>query len=161
MWVVPGQDGRAVALGEVDERPLEVEQGDVELVDRPARPEPQVGGDLVVARAAGVEPPGERPDLLGQRRLDVHVDVLERPVPREPARGDVLGQRLQAVDQRLDVVGASGCPARPRPRTWAIEPAMSSRGEGGVDLDRAREVRHARVRLAAEPPAPGPHRPSV
>ena len=79
----PGQDRVAVALGELDERPLEVEDGRVETVDRPAGPQSQVRGDLVVPRAAGVELAGDRADPLGQRRLEVHVDVLEGRVPVE------------------------------------------------------------------------------
>ena len=154
------QDRRPVALGEVDERPLEVEQRAVELVDRPARPEPQVRGDLVVARAAGVEAPGQRPDLLGQGRLDVHVDVLERRIPRERARrATSSASAARPVDEGLDLVRGQ----EPGPTEAADVGDRAGDvvgGEGGIDLDRAGEVRDARVRLAAEPPAPGPHRAS-
>ena len=105
-----GQDGRPVTLGEADQRPLEVDERGIEVVDRPARPQPQVGGDLVVPRAARVESTGQRPDLLGQRRLDVHVDVFERRVPRQPTRGDVAGQCGQPVDEGLRLLGATGSP---------------------------------------------------
>ena len=154
------QHGRPVALGEGDERPFEVEQGEEEIVDRPARPQSKVGGDLVVARSTRMESAGERPDLPGQRRLDVHVDVLERPVPLEPARSEVLRERRQPIDECLHVVRAQDAGATEAPHVGDRTRDVVS-GEGGVDLDRAGEVRHARIRLAAEPPAPGPHRPSV
>ena len=58
----PGHDGLAVALGQPDEGTLESEDRGVEPVDRATQPEPQVRRDLVVARPAGVELAGERPD---------------------------------------------------------------------------------------------------
>ena len=84
----------------------------VEPVDRPAQPEPEVRRDLVVPRAAGVELAGDRPDPLDQRRLDVHVDVLEGRVPRDLARLDVPAQALEPLDERRDlVVGQDPGPA--------------------------------------------------
>ena len=44
---------------------IEGERG-VDLVDGIADPEPEVGRDLVVARARGVQPPGRRPDQRGE-----------------------------------------------------------------------------------------------
>ena len=52
-----GQDGVPLALGEVNERPLEADDPGVEPVARPARPEADVRGDLVVARPARVQLP--------------------------------------------------------------------------------------------------------
>ncbi len=76
------------------------------LVDRPPRPEPQVRGDLVVPRPAGVELAGDRADPGRQRRLEVHVDVLERGIPVDRPASTVLGQGAQARDQLLDLVVA-------------------------------------------------------
>ena len=59
------------------------------LVDRVAHPEPEIGRDLVVARARGVQPPGGRPDQLGEPALDIHVDVLERALEGELAGLDL------------------------------------------------------------------------
>ena len=100
----PGQHRGALALGERDERPLEVEQRAVQSVDRPAEPQPKVGGDLVVARAAGVQLAGDGSDPVGQRRLEVEVDVLERGVPLDRAGRDGLRQAGQAADQLVDLV---------------------------------------------------------
>ena len=118
------QDGPPVAVGQADERALEPDDRGIEAVDRPARPEPQVRGDLVVARPAGVEPARDRPDALGQRRLEVEVDVLEGGVPREAVGGDVLGERQQPGDELVDLLAGQ----QPRP----AEPAHVR--------DRARDV---------------------
>ena len=113
MCVVPGQDRLAVALREADERPLHVEDRGVQPVDRPAQPETKVRGDLVVPRPSGVELAGDRPDARDQRRLDVHVDVLERRVPGDLARLDVARQALETLDERGDlVVGQDPGPAQ-------------------------------------------------
>ena len=155
-----GQDGGPLAFGKADEGALEREQCEIEVVDRPTRPEAQVRRDLVVARTPGVESSGQRPDLLDEGRLDVHVDVLEGGVPFERPGRRVAGEGHQAVGQAADlVIGQETRPTESsdvRDRTRDVVG-----GEGGVDLDRAGEIRHARIRVAAEPPAPGPHRPSV
>ena len=52
-------------------------------------PETEIDGDLVVARARRVQPPGRRSDQFGKRGLDVHVDVLEPSRELEPARLDL------------------------------------------------------------------------
>src|SRR3546814_2002085 len=55
-------------------------------VDRVAHPQAEIGRDLIVTRARGVQPSGRRADQLGQSRLDVHVNVFERQVFDEAAR---------------------------------------------------------------------------
>ena len=132
-------------------------------IDRPARPEPQVRGDLVVARPAGVE--------LARRPA--------RCARRAPPRGS--GGRPRAPGPRRSA-------RRRRPRASAASPATSSATsssvqeagpaeavdvrdrardvvgrELAVDVDRAREVVDALVVRLAEPTAPEPHRvlPSV
>ncbi len=65
-----------VLFGLVDERPLERRHRAIEPVDRVAHPELEVGRDLVVARARGVEPPCCFADRLVEPRLDVEMNVL-------------------------------------------------------------------------------------
>ena len=79
-------DGRGVRQRLLGERLLIAGQRRVDVVDRVAHPELEVGRDLVVARTRGVQPPGRRPDQLGEPRLDVHMDVFERPLEAELAR---------------------------------------------------------------------------
>ena len=70
----------------------------VEGVDRLAHPEPEVGGDLVVARTGGVQASRRGADEIGEPALDVHVNVLESAREREFAR----------LDFALDLVQSSG-----------------------------------------------------
>ena len=58
-------------------------------VDRVAHPEPEIGRDLIVARARGMQPPRRRPDQLGEPALDVHVNVFERALEVEFAGFDL------------------------------------------------------------------------
>ena len=154
----PGQDGRALALGEGDQRALEVQQRDVEPLDRPAQPQPEVGRDLVVARATGVELPGDRADALREGGLEIEVDVLEVRVPGHRPVGDRHGQALQAPDQVTDLVigqqarAAEAADMGDRPRDVVG-------GQLAIEVDRAREVGDPTVVLLGEPPAPQPHAP--
>ena len=61
----------------------------VDVVDRVAHPELEIGRDLIVARARGMQPPGCRPDQFGKPALDIHVDVLERALEVEFAGFDL------------------------------------------------------------------------
>ena len=91
---VAGHDGGRVRVRLVDERRLQGAQLSVEAVDRLAHPEPEVGRDLVVARARRVQAPGRLADQLRQARLDVHVDVLERRLEGELTAFDLSRNRV-------------------------------------------------------------------
>ena len=67
---------------------LEGGQRRVGLVDGVADIEAEIGRDLVVAGARGVEPPGGRADQFGQPAFDVHMDVFERTLEVEGAFAD-------------------------------------------------------------------------
>jgi len=69
--------------------PLIVGEQPVEVVDARSDPQPEIGRDLVIARARRVQPPGCRPDQIGQPALDVHVDVFKRAIEFELARADL------------------------------------------------------------------------
>ena len=73
---VAGHDGFACALGEVDEGLAPFAQAGEGGVDGVAHEEAHVGGDLLVAAAAGVELEGEVADDLGELKLGEVVDVL-------------------------------------------------------------------------------------
>ena len=64
-------------------------------------PQVQVGGDLVVAAAAGVELAPDRADQLGQATLDRAVDVLVAVGEGEPPRLQLARDLGQAVEQEL------------------------------------------------------------
>ena len=87
----------------------------------------QVGGHLVVAAPAGVQLGPDVAGELGDPPLDGGVDVLvagregeDRPTA---SSSSTLVERGQ---QRRPTSPSSRIPARPRPRTWAREPARSS-----------------------------------
>ena len=151
-----GQHGVPLALGEVHQRPLQADDPRDEPVHGPPGPQPEVGGHLVVARAAGVQLAAHAADALGEQRLEVHVDVLEGRIPGDRPRFDVLAQPDQpALEDRDLVLGqqpGSTEPADVRDRARDIV-----QREHRVDLDGARELRHPRVRPLAEPTAPQPH----
>src|SRR6185369_14329262 len=122
-------------------------------------PEPEVRRDLVVARSAGVELPGDRPDPPDERRLDVHVDVLEARVPHDRAGLDVARQPFEPLDQHRDfLVGQD--PGPPQPPDVGDRAAQVVECQLRIDLDGAREIRDPRVVLLAEPATPEPHRSS-
>ena len=156
----PWQNCLADTLGQADQGTLELEDGDVDPVGRAAQPQPQVGGDLVVARAARMELARERPDPRRQGRLEVEVDVLEGRIPRQHPGFDLRAQPIEPGDQRGNLVGGQ--------QTGATQPVDMGdgadevvHGERRVNLDRAGEVGHGSVGIARESPAPELHRPSV
>ena len=155
-----GQDRVAVAFGQADQRALERDERGVEPVDRAAQPQAQVRGDLVVPRAAGVELAGHRPDPLGQGHLEVQVDVLELGVPLDGARRDVLGEGVQALDQRRQLVLGDE-PGASEPADVRDGARQVVRRELAIHLDRSRERGDALVARLAEPSAPDPHPSSV
>jgi hypothetical protein len=69
--------------------PLIVGEQPVDVVDARPYPKPEIGRDLVVARARRVQPPGRGPDQTGQPALDVHMDIFERAIELELARADL------------------------------------------------------------------------
>ena len=74
-------------LGAVEQRALRARRcPSIGLVDRVADEQLEVGRDLVVARARGVQPARRLADQLGQAVLDMHVDVFERRILGQLAR---------------------------------------------------------------------------
>ena len=68
-----------------------------------AREHRDVGGDLVVARARGVQLAADRPDDLGQPPLDRHVDVLVVGRERERPAVELGLDALEPAQQRVAV----------------------------------------------------------
>ena len=151
-----GQNRVALALGQADESVLEADERTIEPVNCSAGPEAQVRRDLVVARAAGVELPGDRTQPLGQRGLEVHVDVLESRVPGQLATLDLTSQLSETVDQSRDLgVAQDAGPAEAADMgDRAIEVIERHLG---VDLDRSTEGGDPLVAVGREPSTPEPH----
>ena len=87
-----GHDGGGVFGRAGGQRVHQRGQRSVLGVDGVAHPEAEIGRDLVIAAARGVQAPSGLADAFGQARLDVHVHVFQRLVPGEHARFDIRPQ---------------------------------------------------------------------
>ena len=87
---VAGHDVFGVGFGEGDEGVGPFDEAARGAVDGVADEETHVGGDLFVARAAGVELEGEGADLFGEFELDEVVDVLGLRGGGYDGRADLL-----------------------------------------------------------------------
>src|SRR5262249_35049202 len=102
---VAGQDDVAVSLGGVEQRRLQVEQKTVHPIDGVARPQPDVGDDLVVAAAAGVQLAADVAEFLDEGAFDVRVDVFEFDGEGEVAALDAAGDLVEGGDDLVRLVG--------------------------------------------------------
>ena len=148
-----GHDGAGMAFRGVDQGGLEFLDLGVESIERVAHPELEVGHHLVVARARGVELATGLADQIGQARLDVHVDVLERRLKGESAALDLPEDLIQALEDGIAVLAGDDPLARQhgamglrRRDIGGVKPAIEA--DGGVDL------LHQAIEAAGEPPAP-------
>src|SRR6185369_12046970 len=96
-------DGLDVLAGELDESALQLGEEGADHLDLVAQPEANVGRDLVVARAAGVQALAGVAGELDQARLDVEMDVFEVDVPYEVAALDFLADRREAALDRDEI----------------------------------------------------------
>jgi len=86
-----------VALGLRDERAHQAHQRGVDGVDFLAQPQAQVGRDLVVTRARGVQPLAGLADDRGQALLDVEMHVLGVERPGKAAAFDLAAHLGEAA----------------------------------------------------------------
>ena len=77
----------------------------VDPIDRVADPQPQVGRDLVVAAAGGVQLAADVAEPVDQRPLDVHVDVFQLDVELEASLLNFLADLAQRLLNLLAFVG--------------------------------------------------------
>ena len=94
---VAGQDHVGVVIAAADQRPLQGRQPLVDPVDRPADPQPQVGGHLIVSAAGGVQFSSHVAEPVDQRPLDVHVDVFQFGAEGESALLNFLADFLECL----------------------------------------------------------------
>ena len=86
-------DGGAVH-GFPGQRPHEFHQQGVKVVDGVADPQLQVGCNLIVTGAGGMQPARRRADQLCEAGLDVEMDVLERARELERTTLDLSQDRV-------------------------------------------------------------------
>ena len=134
------------------------ERGPINPVNRIARPEFQVGDNLIVAASPGVQFAADVAELVDQGRLDVHVDVFALENEREIPSFDFSLDFRQSQHNLLAFVGGQ--------KPHALEHA-SVRGraldvvleETTIKGDRFRELFHAAVGSGCETTTPGLLRP--
>ncbi len=98
------QDGVGVLFGQVQQRPAQCAQQADDGVDLAAQPQADIGGDLVVARAAGVQALAGVTDQRGQACFDIQVNVFQVELPLEAAGLD-LATDLRHAALDLGAVG--------------------------------------------------------
>ncbi len=96
----------ACRFGERDESLPQRRERAGERVDLAAKPEAQVGRDLIVARASRVQALAGVADERGEPFLDVEMDVLEVARPREFATLDLGADRLHPALDRVQIFAA-------------------------------------------------------
>lgn len=76
-----GHDGFSVLFRQIDQGRLKASNQVLNDGNLVAQPQADVGGDLVVAAAAGMQALTRIADFVGQAAFDVHVDVfqIQRP----------------------------------------------------------------------------------
>lgn len=151
---VAGQYQFAVALGGVEKSALQLPQPIIKGIDGIADPEFNVGDDLIVATAAGVQLASHIAQSFDQGAFDVRVNIFQLYREFEMTALDVgsdgierrgdgirffLGQQANLGEHTS--VGLTGANVVP------IEPA--------IDADRFGEGFDARIGVAAESAAPG------
>jgi len=102
---VAGDEGPAVARHAVEQDPDELAQRFLDLGQPPLEPQAYVGGDLVVARPRGVEPPPRITHQLDKARLHRHVDVLMFRPGLPGALGQLFPDLPEPARERLAVLG--------------------------------------------------------
>jgi hypothetical protein len=116
--VKPGITLSACSSARASKRVLQRAQRRLGLIDRVAHPEAEIGRDLVVARARGVEPARRRPDRGRPAALGEHVDVLEREIVGH-AVGFELGGDLPSPSAIRAASSAETMPCLPSIATCA------------------------------------------
>ena len=132
-------DGVGVGVGKIEQRALRRPQQIDDIVDRRAQIQPDIGGDLVVARARGVQALAGIAYERGEALLDVEVDVFGIERPRECTGADFIAHLAETLLNRGKIVGVDNAAgiehARVRERTVDVE-----FGEAAVEIDRSGEA---------------------
>jgi len=144
--------GMGLGLGQ--QGPLEAHQGRIDLGDAATQPQAQVGADLIVAGAAGVQLLAERTEDRDQTPLDGEVHVLVLKTGAEAAGGRLGAHPLEPTHQllrlfRADHAGA-GEHAGVGDRT--VEVLLQQRD---VEADRGVEALDGGMEPLLEPLTPG------
>ena len=97
-------DGRRMLLGAGQQRVFKRVDARHRLVDAAAHEQFEIGRDLVVARARGVQLARRPADQFAEAMLDMHVDVFERRILDQTAGGIFLGDLVEPLVDRRGVL---------------------------------------------------------
>ena len=142
---VTGQVGVARLLGVGQERALQTLDQLEHLVDRRTGPEPEIGGDLIIATTAGVHL-GAGGLKFSDSTLDGSVDVLVVDLEVERARLDLVLDRVEGSEHTVTLgLGeqaniAKHADMRPRPGDVLTEHALVERQAVVQRLQRLRRA---------------------
>jgi hypothetical protein len=132
---VAWQDDVEIGGAPADEGGLQLAQQDIDAIDGVADVELEVGGDLIVAAAAGVELAADVAEPRDERGLDVHVDVFQLGAEGE---GAALEFGEDVVEGRRDLVAFAGGEQTDvgQHAGMGLRAADVDLGEAGVEADR-------------------------
>ena len=100
-----GHDGVRFGFRQTQKAFLKTGDFAEDQVDFVTQPQADVGGDLVVARAAGVQLLAGHSDAVGQACFDVHVHVFQVNAPVEGAGFDFALDVFQIGDDLVTLIG--------------------------------------------------------
>ena len=151
---VAGHDRFGVPFGERDESPPQRCERFGERVDLAAKPEPQVGRDLIVARASRVQALAGVADERGEPFLDVEMDVFEVARPREFAAPDLGADRLHPALDRVEIFAGENAD-RAKHSSVSERAGDVCFGEAAIEFDGRRVAFDPVGHRLAETPGPG------
>ena len=133
-----------------DDRSGQLVHGRDRFFALPARPEPQVGRDLIVARAARVQLTADGADKGAQPRLYVHVYVFFFAIPEELTALDFASNLLQTRNDRQRFAVAEHAGAR---QTFGVRerPCDVLAPQLPIDIDAGVEALHRGVNRVRQP----------
>ena len=154
---VAGHHDVEVLVGRVEQDAAQLDVAGEELLAEVLGEQADVGGHLVVAGAARVEPAAGRADRAGERALHGHVDVLVVDVPGEGALLDLGGDVGEARVDRGLVLGGDDALLGEHARVRAAAGDVVGR-HVLVDLEARAKLLRELIHALLEPAAPQRHR---
>lgn len=144
---VGGHGDLTVALAEHVRRREHALQPALDGRDRLPGPQLEIGRDLIVATAAGVQLVGHVPEGAAEVGLDRHVHVLLVVGQHHRAGGDLRGQRGERGDQRVGLLRGQQ-PGDPEPLDVGDAASAVLLEQASIDRERARPRQEFRIEVA-------------
>ena len=148
-----GHHGAGMFQRAIHQRLLKGGERRIGLVDGIANIEAEVGGDLVVARARGMQPSRGGTDQLGQPALDIHMDVFQRALELEIALADFGQDRVEPLGDVLRI-GRGDDAALGQHRGMGLGGGDVLGIHMAIDVDGDVDFLHDRIGALREPAAP-------